>query len=240
MHQRYWEWDRAFEWSPSTTALLIVDMQQGFLRPGSPLEVARARDQVPTISRVLDAFRQRELTAAYTRFVVTSDQFIPFYRTIARQRGIDAVSSGSPFRAEAADAAIVAPLAPWPGEPVVDKVAYDGFADTPLDLMLRSRGIETLVVVGTAVNWCVDSTLRAAFHRRFNIIVLADGVSGYDHAGATGEQWVAQELDMFAEAFAVVMESSELIAALDDPSLRAGGRSRPPTDRAVSHGEADR
>lgn len=229
MHRRYWEWDRPFGWEPQSTALLIIDMQQGFIRPGSPLEVPMAREQIPAIAEVLAAFRERELPVAFTRFVVREDQYIPFYRTIARQRGMDALSADSPFAPDADDAVVVSELAPRRGEPVVDKIAYDGFADTTLELLLRSRGVDTLVIAGTVVNWCVDSTLRAAFHRRFNAIVLADGVSGYDHAGASGQKWVAQELDMFAEAFAVVMDAGELLAALDDPDLRrAGGRVRPP------------
>lgn len=229
MPRRYWEWDRPFGWDPTRTALLIIDMQEGFLREGAPLLVPMARDQVPTLARVQSAFRERGLPVVQTRFVVRDDAYVPFYRSIAAQRGVDPDESSSPFAPGAADAAVAGPLAPRPGEPVVDKVAYDGFADTELELLLRSRGVDTLVIGGTVVNWCVDSTLRAAFHRRFDCIVLADGVSGYDHAGATGAAWVAQELDLFAEAFAVVMDSAELVEALDDPALRRPGtRSRAP------------
>lgn len=229
MYRRYWEWDRPFGWDPARTALLIIDMQEGFLREGSPLMVPMAAQQVPVLARVQQAFRERGLPVVQTRFVVRDDAHVPFYRSIAQQRGIDARGTSSPFAPQAPDAEITELLAPAVGEPVVDKIAYDGFADTELELLLRSRGVDTLVIAGTVVNWCVDSTLRAAFHRRFNSIVLADGVSGYDHAGATGEAWVAQELDFFAESFAGVMESDELIRALDDPGMREPGvRSRPP------------
>ncbi len=235
MSRRYWEWERPITWDPERTAFLVIDMQQGFVAPGGPLAVPMAGAQVPAIARVQQAFRRRGHVVAFTRFVVRPDEFVPFYRAIAPQRGLDALSPDSPFAPGAPDAAIVPELAPLAGEPVIDKVAYDGFADTSLELALRSRGVDTIVFAGTVVNWCVDSTLRAAFHRRFSCIVLADGVSGYDHAGATGEQWVAQELDHFAEAFAIVMDSDELVDALDDPELRrAGRRGRQPL--AVSTG----
>jgi nicotinamidase-related amidase len=224
MQKRYWEWRRPFSWEPERAALLIIDMQEGFLAEGATLEVPMARSQVPTIARLQQAFRDRGLAVVHTRFVVKSDAFVPFYRSIAEQRGLDALSPASPFAAHAPDAAITPPLSARPGEPVIDKVAYDGFADTELELVLRSQGIETLIFAGTVVNWCVDSTLRSAFHRRFNSIVVADGVSGYDHAGATGDQWVRQSLDHFAEAFAVVMDSADIISALDDPSLRKAGQ----------------
>ena len=229
MSRRYWEWSRPFAWVPDSTALLVIDMQRGFLAEDSPLAVPMARTQVPVIGRVLEEFRKRQLPVFYTRFVVQPDHYVPFYRSISAQRGLDTISEDAPFSVNGEQAVIVDELQPRPDEPVIDKIAYDGFAETPLEGLLRSRGIETLVMAGTVVNWCVDSTLRSAFHRRFNSIVLADGVSGYDHAGATGEQWVAQELDHLAEAFAIVMEADELIEAIDDPvRRRAGGQGRIP------------
>lgn len=224
MSRRYWEWKRPFGWDPAGAALLIIDMQEGFLRAGSPLMVPMAHEQVPTIARVQREFRERGLPVVQTRFVVRNDDYLPFYRSIGPQRGIDTDGSTSPFAPDRADAAIIAELAPQRGEPVVDKIAYDGFSGTDLDRVLRDHGVETLVIAGTVVNWCVDSTLRAAFHLGFNCIVLADGVSGYAHAGADAQAWVSQELDLFAEAFAVVMDSEELIKALEDPDLRAPGR----------------
>jgi nicotinamidase-related amidase len=244
MSRRYWEWERPFSWNPESTALLIIDMQRGFVTEGSPLEVPMARAQVPVIGRALEEFRKRGLPVVYTRFVVRPDHYVPFYRTIASQRGLDAVSADAPFSVAGEQAAIVDALAPRADEPVVDKVAYDGFAETSLEGLLRSRGVDTLVMAGTVVNWCVDSTLRSAFHRRFNSIVLADGVSGYDQAGASGEQWVAQELDHFAEAFAVVMTTEELVEALDDPDCRQSGiqgrPARPAPDRPSPDVYADR
>lgn len=235
MSRRYWEWNRPFGWDPDSTAFLIIDMQLGFLADDSPLAVPMARTQVPVIRRVLEEFRKRHLPVFYTRFVVEPDHHVPFYRAISSQRGLDTTSEDAPFSVSGKHVAVVPELQPQPGEPVVDKIAYDGFAETSLDGLLRSRGIETLVMAGTVVNWCVDSTLRSAFHRRFNSIVLADGVSGYDHAGATGDQWVAQELDHFAEAFAIVMDAGELIEAIDDPALRQTGvRGRIPRSREIS------
>lgn len=222
MQRRYWQWPQPFAWEPERTALVVIDMQRGFVTPGGPLSVPMAATQVPTIGRVLRAFRERDLPVVHTRFVVRDDWFVPFYRFRAPDRGI-ATGPHAPYHPDGEDAVIVDELAPLPDEPVIDKVAYDGFAETGLAGLLRSRGVDTLVMAGTVVNWCVDSTLRSAFHQRFQNIVLADGVSGYDHAGATGEQWVAQELDFFAESYAVVLDSDDLIAALDDPARRQVG-----------------
>lgn len=233
MSRRYWQWQRPFAWEPARTALLVIDMQCGFIEEGAPLEVPMARAQVPVVARLLQGFRSRGLPVLYTRFVIRDDLFIPFYRTMAAQRGLELDQPGRAFAAAGRDASIPDAIAPLADEPVVDKVAYDGFADTDLDGRLRCLGVDTIVLAGTVVNWCVDSTLRAAFHRRFNAIVVADAVSGFDHAGATGEQWVRQELDFFAEALAVVMSSDELLAALSDESLRRAGVMGREPDRAA-------
>lgn len=223
MSRRYWQWARPFGWEPERTALLIIDMQRGFIREDSPLVVPMARDQVGVIAATQQAFRERGLPVVQTRFVVRDDAYYPFYRTIAPQRGIDSDGTTSPFAPDGDDAAIIDELAPRPDESVVDKVGYDGFGESSLEDVLRGLDVDTLVVAGTVVNWCVDSTIRSAFHRRFNLIVVADGVSGYDHGGISARTWVDAELDLFAEAFAVVMGSDDLIASLDHPELRAAG-----------------
>lgn len=237
MTKRYWEWPRPFAWEPEHTALLIVDMQRGFVEEGALLEVPMAREQTPTIATLLRGFRQRGLPVVYTRYVMSPDFHIPFYRARAPLRGYDLERATPQFHPDdELDTPIIEELAPASDELVVDKCGYDGFADTRLDGMLRGRGVDTLVVAGTVVNWCVDSTVRTAFHRRYQTIVVADGVSGYDHAGASGGEWVARELDFFAESMAMVLPSHELLAALDDPALRQPGiavRSNEAADDAV-------
>lgn len=223
MSRRYWEWPLPFTWDPGRTGLLVIDMQQGFTEPGAPLEVPMAREQVPTIAGLLDAFRDRDLPVFHTRFVIKHDEFIPFYRARAPQRGLVVDAERPSFDPDSDEASIAPLLQPRDDEPVVDKIAYDGFADTALESLVRSQGVDTLVIAGTVVNWCVDSTLRGAFHRRFQCIVVADGVSGYEHAGATGRQWVDQELDLFAECFAAVMPAVDVIDGLADPARRTAG-----------------
>ena len=73
-----------------------------------------------------------------------------------------------------------------------------------------------LIICGTVVNWCVDSTVRSAYHKGYQVVVLADAVSGYDHAGLTGRQWVETELDLFGEAFAKVESARQLEQEISD------------------------
>lgn len=214
MGKRFWEWDPAFELDPARAALLVIDMQNGFVEPGAPLEVPTAAYQVSTIRNVIDACRVSGVPVAFTKFTVDEDFNYEFYWRMASQRGLDVGGERREFAPETHEAQIVPQLEPSDGEPVFEKCGYDGFAGTKLEGWLGSNGCDQLVLCGTVVNWCVDSTVRASFHRGYETVVLADVVSGYDHAGLTAQQWVDAELDLFAEAFARVVTSDDFVAAV--------------------------
>ena len=74
---------------------------------------------------------------------------------------------------------IVAELAPAPGEPVLDKPGKGAFYQTDLELMLRNRGIDTLLVAGVTTEVCVHTTVREANDRGFRCVVLADCCGSY-------------------------------------------------------------
>jgi nicotinamidase-related amidase len=74
---------------------------------------------------------------------------------------------------------IVAALAPAPGEPVIDKPGKGAFYQTDLDLMLRNRGVDTLLVAGVTTEVCVHTTVREANDRGLRCIVVADCCGSY-------------------------------------------------------------
>ncbi|KQP33119.1 pyrimidine utilization protein B [Methylobacterium sp. Leaf102] len=108
------------------------------------------------------------------------------------------------------DYALVDALRPEPGDIVLPKPRYSGFANTALDSMLRARGIRTLIFTGIATNVCVESTLRDGFFLEYFGIVLADATHQAGppslQAGAllnieTFFGWVS-DVGAFAEALA--------------------------------------
>jgi nicotinamidase-related amidase len=210
--RRYWEWEPAFRLDARRAALLVVDMQNGFVEAGSPLEVPMDRAQVPVLRGLVDFCRAQRIPVVYTAFCTSPEFRYPFYWAMARQRGLR-LEAGM-FHEGRHETAIAPELAPRDGEPVVRKAGYDAFANSELEQVLRGSGITDLVVCGTVVNWCVDSTVRAAFHRFYNVVVVADAVSGYDHAGATGETWCRMQLDLFAEAFGRVVTAEQVMKEL--------------------------
>jgi ureidoacrylate peracid hydrolase len=86
--KRYWEWAPIFRLDRRRVGLIIIDMQNGFVEDGAPLDVPMARQQVPTLKRLLGFFREQGLPVFFTQFCV-SDQFnYPFYWRMAEQRGL--------------------------------------------------------------------------------------------------------------------------------------------------------
>lgn len=165
------------------TALLVVDMQHGFLDPGAAMEVSPAREIIPVIQGLLDVFRTKELPVAFSEFIyspavpVLVGELHPEHKPAppGAAGGFGTPSStcldGHP------SAHIVPLLAPRPGELIVRKHWYDAFAGTPLDGALRARRVTSLVVTGTMTDICVLATVMGAFNHEYRVTVVEDGVA---------------------------------------------------------------
>jgi ureidoacrylate peracid hydrolase len=193
------------------TALLIVDMQRGFVESGQAMEVPPARQTVAAIRALLDAFRAARLPVIFTAFVYSPSvpllvgELHPEHKPAppGAPRGFGRPSSccleGDPST-EVIDA-----LAPRVGEPVIRKRWYDAFAGTELDGALRARGVTSLVVTGTMTDICVLSTVVGAFNHEYRISVVEDGVATLwpEIQNAT--------LDIVGRAFGRVVQSRDIL-----------------------------
>jgi nicotinamidase-related amidase len=196
------------------TALLVVDMQRGFVDPGEAMEVPPARACVPVIRDLLDSFRRRRLPVVFTAFVYSPDvpllvgELHPEHRPAAPDapRGFGLPSSsclvGSP------SAGIVDALAPRSDEPVIDKRWYDGFAGSALDGALRARGVTSLVVTGTMTDICVLATVIGAFNREYRVTVVEDAVA------TLWPEIQRAALDIVARAYGRVVSSKQVLDTL--------------------------
>ena len=203
------------------TALLVIDMQCGFVREGASLEVAAARDVVPNIRQLIDAFREREAPVIFTEFVYSAAvpclRGDPFGVEHLPVRGDEESGFGfpsancliGPGAGEGPESAqTIDELAPLPGELVVQSHTYDKFFDTPLDLALRSRGIERLVLTGVTTDVCVNSTLIAASTRNYRVTAVRDGCAS---------PWPDLHeacFNIWEKKFARVRNASEIVAEL--------------------------
>ena len=211
MPDRYQTFERELALEPGRTALLVVDMQRGFLDPGEAMEVPTARETVPVIRALLELFRRKRLPVAFTEFTYSEaapllvGRLHPEHRSAppGAPRGFGRPSSSCLEGTPSADT--VDALRPAPGELVVRKRWYDGFAGTPLDGALRARGVTSLVVTGTMTDICVLATVIGAFNREYRVSVVEDGVSTL---------WPPIQratLDIVGRAYGRVVSSTEVV-----------------------------
>jgi biuret amidohydrolase len=170
------------------TALLIIDMQRDFLEPGGfgaalGNDVSRLQAAVGPCQAALAAARAHGLLVIHTREGHRPD--LSDAPRLKVERGDPALRIGAPgpmgrilVRGEPGHD-IIAALYPRPGEPVIDKPGKGAFYQTDLDLMLRNRGIETLLVCGVTTEVCVNTTVREANDRGYRCVVLADCCASY-------------------------------------------------------------
>ena len=194
-------------------ALLIVDMQNDFVRVGAALEVVDARATIAANRTLLEFFRRRKLPVVYTKFITFpapvllwewSPQALPptkccwkghkrYYPDIGREQ-------------ECTD--VIGELAPLPGEHQVEKFNYGAFHATPLEPILRSLGVESGVITGTVTQICVEETARQAFHHGFRTTLVADAVSSF------APDLHAATLKNFASKFGWVEDSAAVLRQL--------------------------
>jgi len=159
-----------------TSALLVVDMQNGFCHPegsfartGMGLEGAEAAVRHAAVA-VAQA-RRAALPVVFTRHLYRPgrpDEGRSLKQNSPALAGVDGLKSGT-WDAEVADE-----LGCGPDDLVVDKVRFDAFQWTSLEPLLRGLGVAELVVCGVVTNICVESTVRSAFMRDFPVTLLAD------------------------------------------------------------------
>lgn len=172
-------------------ALLVIDMQNDFVRKGAPLEVEEAGATVPVIQRLAVAFRHAHRPIVYTRFLAEeepglmwlwSPQCGPETKCCWRD-----VRRGYGDREEELSCVdVIDELAPQPGEIVIDKYGYGSFHQTDLDARLKGLGVRSLVITGTVAQICVEETAREAFHHGYRTTIVSDAVSSFDSALKAG------------------------------------------------------
>ena len=149
---------------PRGTALVVVDMQNDFVKPGGALVVPTAAATIPAVQRLLSLARGRGMKVFFTQ-------------DTHQEGDIEFPIWGPHVLRGTWGWQIVDELAPQPGERVLEKLRYDGFFGTPLDHELRLAGIHSLIVCGTVANICVLHTAGSAALRGYRVILPVDAVS---------------------------------------------------------------
>ena len=206
------------EIDPRRTALVVVDLQNGFMAPGAPVEVPVAREIVPDVNRIARALREAGGMVAYLRFKTDGEalaSWSAFYQFMFSPARRDEMASA--FAPDAHHFALWPELDVQPADWIVDKTRYSAFVPgtCDLDARLERAGIDTLIITGTVTNCCCESTARDAMQRDFRVIFVSDGnaaLTDADHNATLGNM---------VSLFADVMSTDEVLAALPAQSRRA-------------------
>lgn len=196
---------------PARTALVVVDMQVAFLKPGLPSEVPMAREIVSTINRLARAFRASGGTVVWVYNTFTEDIFEQWSSFLG---GTYAPEVARAVAGQLMEGAEGHPL--WPEMEVHDedvRVAKNRFSAflpgaSDIEAQLNRRGIDTVAITGTLTNVCCESSARDAMMRNFHVIMLPDANATYNDVLHNAS------LTTLSITFADLMTSEEVIKAL--------------------------
>jgi ureidoacrylate peracid hydrolase len=194
-----------FPVDPKKLALINVDLQNVFVE-GSPVAAPEGHAVIARVNRLAATCRKAGVLVVHTAHVTRPDgsnvgvmgEIIPPVR-----QGM--IASGT------FPAALHKDLKVEPGDIVLDKPRFGAFHGTDLELILRSRGIDSIIVTGIATNVCAETTAREANVRDFRVFFLSDGTATSDMNGISREVLQKATLTTLGFAFAQVLTVDQMI-----------------------------
>jgi nicotinamidase-related amidase len=188
----------AFTLDPRTTALVVIDLQRGIV--ATPTVPFPASDVVTNASQLARRFREQHALVVLVH-VDPGPGGILFPRPIT-----DVVRP--PLNPTPGWADILPEIGPEDGDVVVTKHHPGAFNGTDLDLHLRRRGIQTIVLCGIATNIGVEATARVGFEQGYNLVFADDAMAGRDAELHTAS------VSKFFPTIGRVRRTKEIVAAL--------------------------
>jgi ureidoacrylate peracid hydrolase len=203
---------------PARTALVVVDLQNGFMLPGVAFsEIKTAPEIVPNVNRLARAVRAAGGTVVwiittYSKEVDT--EWSTYYGLSTPAKGAQRSAALTPGHK---GHELWAELDVKPEDPIVEKKRFSAFiqGSSKLDAVLKERGIDTILITGTVTGVCCESTARDGMMLNYKVVMVTDGNAAYsddEHNAA---------LTAFYATFGDIMSTDMLIGILEKGATRA-------------------
>ena len=205
---------------PARTAHIIVDLQNGFMAPGAVSEITTAREIVPNVNSISAACRSVGAINVFLQHTIdakaheTWSTWFEYFANADRRKRMDETFTEGSFGHQL-----------WPLLEVTDadlkvkKHRFGAFVEgsSGLHAMLQARGIDTLIITGTATNVCCESTARDAMMMNYKVIFVADGCATFtdaEHNGTLGNmRAIFADVRMAAEVVGLLTQKAAVQAA---------------------------
>lgn len=212
-----------YTFSIENTALIIIDMQRDFCAPGGFGEklgndISLTRNIIPSVQKILSAAREQGMFVIHTREGHRPDlsDCPPAKLNRGKKQGAGIGDIGPMGRILVRGEYghdIVDELKPKDGEVIIDKPGKGAFYSTDLELILRTRNIQNLIVCGVTTHVCVSTTIREANDRGFDCLLLSDCSAAFDPAD---HEATLKSIHQQGGIFGWVSTSNRVIAALNN------------------------
>jgi ureidoacrylate peracid hydrolase len=197
---------------PSETALLVIDAQNAFCHPGGTLgrsgvDIAPLAAILPNVARLVRLCEGQGIATIYTRH---TNHLVDEGRSRHRIAPHTAKRATVAAQPGSWDAAFVDELDTLvtPSTHVIEKHRWSAFYGTRLDPLLSILGTRLLIVCGATTNACIDTTVRDAYMRDFDVVIARDCVAG------VRQDWHEAALAVLAHYAGEIVDLSELAAQL--------------------------
>jgi nicotinamidase-related amidase len=216
-----WPWNGDLR--PENTTLLVIDMQTDFCGPGGYIDLlgydlSLTRACIEPIKRVMDRMRARGFHIMHTREGHRPDLAdLPknkLWRSRKMKGGIGIGDQGPRGRVLVRGEPgwdIIPELYPRAGETIIDKPGKGSFCATDLDLILRQRGIQNIILAGITTDVCVHTTMREANDRGYECLILSDCTGATDQGN---HEAALKMVKMQNGVFGAVSSSSAVLEVL--------------------------